>query len=301
MMRNAAQFTFAWLCLIAAASARDIFVSNVGGDDRREGHERAAIMSEAGPVRTISKALRLAEAGDRIIVENTKVPYREMLSLTGSRHSGNLVAPLVIEGQGATLEGTVPIPAGEWRHVAGDVYAYQPARLGYQQLFIGGRVALRRPASWRDVTLPRLEPLEWCLWQGWIYFRTHPQRMPDNYEPSCCGLQTGITLYYVHDVVIRDLMVRGFQLDGVAVHDVVRAVRLENVTAQSNGMSGVSVRGASLVELERCTLEGNGVSQLRVEDFARAWLYDCRLIGDTAPAILRAGGHVTMDAQPPSP
>jgi hypothetical protein len=300
-MRFWNRFALVWLCLAAAASARDIFVSSVAGDDRREGRIPAAVVPEAGPVRTISKALRLAQAGDRIVVENTGVPYRETLSLSGSRHGGNSVGPLVIEGGGATLDGSVPIPAELWEHVAGDVYAYQPARLGYQQLFIGGRRALGRPTRWSDVTRPRLEPLEWCFWRGRIYLRVHPRRTPSDYELSCCGLRTGITLYYVQDVLIRDLAVRGFQLDGIAVHDVVQATRLENVTARDNGNSGVSLRGASLVELERCTLEGNGVAQLRVDDFARVWLYDCQLIGDTARAIQRSGGQVMIDRDPQAP
>lgn len=291
-MRTLPRFVLIWVCLAASAAARDIFVSNTAGDDRRDGHLRTAIVPEVGPVRTIAKALRLAEAGDRIIVENTNEPYRETLSLSGSRHSGNLLWPLVIEGGGATLDGTVAIPARAWQHVAGDVYAYRPGRLGHQQLFIGDRAALRRPSRPSDATRPPLEPLEWCLWRGRIYFRTHARRMPDNYELSCCGLQTGITLYYVQDVLIRDLVVRGFQLDGVAVHDVVRNTRLENVTARDNGACGVSVRGASLVELEKCTLRGNGVAQLRVDDFARVWLYDCEILGDTAPAIQRRGGQV---------
>ena len=89
--------------------------------------------------------------------------------------------------------------------------------------------------------------------------------------PACCGLQTGITLYYVRDLVIRDLVVQGFAVDGVAVHDVVRDARLERILSRDNGMSGFSARGASWIELDACSAAGNGESQLRIEDFARVW------------------------------
>ena len=40
-----------------------------------------------GPVRTIAKALRLAQAGDRIELAKSEQPYRECVSLVGTRHS----------------------------------------------------------------------------------------------------------------------------------------------------------------------------------------------------------------------
>jgi len=296
-MRALIRFVLVWTCLAAGVAARDIAVSNAAGDDRRDGRT-AAITDFAGPVRTIGKALRLARPGDRIVVENTGQPYRETLSLMGRRHGASPIGPLVIEGSGATLDGSVGIPAQRWKHHAGDVFTYQPARLGHQQLFVGGRPALRRPARWSDVAPPPLEPLEWCFWQGTIYFRVEAGRLPHDYELSCCGLQTGITLYSVQGVLIRDLVVRGFALDGVAVHDVVRDARLARVTSRDNGASGVSVRASSLVELDHCTLGGNGTSQLRVDDFARCWLYECELTADTAPAIELTGGRVTIDDEP---
>lgn len=286
------------LALLAApAAARDIYVSNVAGDDRHDGTAGASTQ-DRGPVRSISKALRLARAGDRIIVANTGEPYRESLSLSGSRHGASPIGPLVIEGGGATLDGSVPIAPEAWEHESGEVFSYRPARLGHQQFFIAGRPALRRPIGPDDVALSSLEPLEWCFWRGRIYFRLETGRLPADYELACCGLQTGITLYYVDGVLIRDLVVRGFQLDGLAVHDVTRNARLARVTCRANGASGISVRGASKVELDQCMLSGNGTSQLRVADFAHVWLYACQLTALSAPAIQSLGGQVTIDEEP---
>ncbi len=297
-MHTLIRFALVWTCLVAHSAARDIYVSNTAGDDRRDGADARAQLPRHGPLRTISKALRLTRPGDRIIVENTRLPYRETLSLIGSRHGGSPIGPLVIEGGGATLDGSIQIPPNRWKHHAGNVFWYQPARLGQQQLFVNGPPAVRHPLARSGVALPPLEPLEWCLWQGKIYFRVEPRRLPGDYVLSCCGLQTGITLYHVRDVLIRDLTVQGFALDGIAVHDVVRDVRLARVTSRANGASGVSVRGASWLELDGCLLVDNGRWQLRVGDFARCWLYDCKLIDTTAPAIQLEGGQVTIDRQP---
>lgn len=280
------------------AAGRDIFVSNATGNDRQDGRTMRPLVPSTGPVRTIGKALRLAQAGDRIILDNTSEPYRESLSLIGGRHSGSILGPLVIEGRGAVLDGTVPIPDDEWEHFSGDVFAYRPARLGYQQLFLAGRRAVRHPVAKEAVQPPPLAPLEWCLWRGRILLRVEEGRLPDVYQASCCGLQTGITLYYVHNVLVRDLVVQGFAVDGIAVHDVVRDTRLERVSSRDNGMSGVSVRGASWLEMDECQLLGNGHSQLRVEDFARCWLYQCELSPETAPAIQQSGGKLFESAEP---
>jgi hypothetical protein len=278
--------------------ARDIFVSNAAGDDRHDGRYQQAVLPGAGPVRSIAKALRLAAAGDRIVIQNTGQPYREALSLIGSRHGGSLRGPLVIEGNGATIDGSTPIADEAWTLLSDDVFACRPARLGQQQLFLDGVAARRRPAVRESANPPALAPLEWCFWRGQILFRVEPGRLPQEYLPSCCGLQTGITLYYVNDVLLRDLVVRGFGVDGIAVHDVVRETRLERISSQDNGLAGFSVRGASWVELDACSAAGNGQAQLRVEEFARVWAFGCRFSPDTAPAIKRQGGELIERNEP---
>jgi hypothetical protein len=248
-------------------------------------------------VRTIAKALRLAEAGDRIILAKTSEPYRENVSLTSSKHSGSPLSPLVIEGNGAVLDGSTPVPDDAWRHFDGDVFYFEPAGMGYQQLFLPGGAAIRHPVASTASRLPALEPLEWCLLNGRMYFRVETGQLPQAYRAACCGLRTGITLYHVRDVLIRDLVVQGFQFDGIAASDGVRGARLESVTSRGNGRSGVSVSGASTVEIERCVLGNNGDSQLRSEDFALSLVRDSRLIVGEAPAVISAGGRIIRDGR----
>ena len=275
------------------ASGRDIFVDNRTGDDRANGRNARSITIDDGPVRSIAKALRLAERGDRVVLAASPVPYRESVSLTSSKHSGWPDYPFVVEGNGAVLDGSELIPHQQWQNFDGDTFSYQPRGLGYQQLFVAGRAALRRPTSPADYTVPALAAGQWSFSGGRIFFAVEPGRVPADYELACCALPSGITLYHVHHLVIRNLVVQGFQFDGIAANDVVREARLERVTSRANGRSGVSVAGASLVELAGCRLEGNGQSQLRSENYAQTYLRESKLTGDTAPAIVAVGGRVT--------
>ena len=282
---------------VCNSAARDIFVSNVEGDDRAQGRRSHPALGIDGPVRTIAKALRLAEAGDRIVVSNTGQPYRESLSLTGHKHSGSPVNTFTIEGNDAMLDGSQPIPAGAWTYHVGGVFYFEPTGLGYQQLFLRGRPAVRQPAAAADVTLPPLEPLEWCLWQGRIYFRVEAGQLPSDYEPACCGLRTAITLYHVQDVVIENLIIHGYQFDGVNAIDAARRIQLNELVCRANGRSGITAAGASTVEINACLLGDNGEAQFRSEDYAQTHVNQSELLSDTAPAIQLQGGEVTVDGQ----
>jgi hypothetical protein len=285
----------------SATQARDIYVNNLAGDDRYSGDLPDNSAGAVGPVRTIAKATRIAGPGDRIVLAATDEPYRETVSLVGQKHSESGLSPLVLAGNGAILDGSLPVPSFAWEQFAGDVYRFRPDRLAHQQLFIKGRPALRRPAtSWYGV-VPQLEPLEWNLTGGYIYFRTEPGQIPDAYQPSYAALQTGITLYHVRGVEVTNLVVQGFQLDGINAFDAATDIRLIGVTARGNGRSGISVGGSSRVEIRDALLGDNGSAQLRTEGYSKTYIFDCDLIGNTAPAEMVEGGQLWIDGKPFSP
>ncbi len=288
--------TFA-LCLACAtpALARDIYVSNVRGDDHFNGCSETIAGGGAGPVRTIARALRIVEKGDRIVLAKTEVPYRESISLSTGRHSGYEHMPLVIYGNGAILDGTLPVPPVAWQHVEGDLFRFRPRRLTYQQLYLGGKPAVRRRVEPSVPELPQLAPLEWMLLDGHIYFRCESGRLPEDYELRFAGRQTGITLYHVRNVVIRDLVVQGFQLDGVNAHDGVNRAVLAGLTCRGNGRSGISVGGSSRVLVQNCLIGDNGEAQFRIEGFSLAELEATDLIANTAPALEVEGGQLLID------
>lgn len=287
----------------APAAARDVFVNNQTGDDRSTGRT-PTVGPMGGPVRTIRCALALVTKGGHIVLAKTDTPYCESICLSGVEHRGFAGRPLVIDGNGATLDGTVVAASGAWKHVRDDVYAMRPRRLAYQQLFESGK-PLRRVevASW-SAGPPHLEPLQWSLLGGHFYLCVEENRLPQQYELRHAGLSTGISLYNTQHVRIQNIVVQGFHTDGINAADTVRDCQLVDVECRANGRSGISIGGASRVKILRANCYDNGRSQLRTEGYCRVALRDCDLAGwnldegDEAseiPALDVRSGQLTID------
>ena len=136
------------LCLLlsAPAAARDIFVDSRTGDNRASGQHPERSGDLTGPVRTIGKALSLAETGDALVLAPHSGPYHESFSLVGSRYSG-AEQPFTIRGNGAVLDGTMPVQPEAWEPYQGPVFRFQPRLAGFQQLYVDGRPAPRVAAA----------------------------------------------------------------------------------------------------------------------------------------------------------
>ena len=292
-MKKIAGFCLLWLALASTALGRDIFVSNVAGDDRFIGRDPRNLTAGDGPVRTLAKALRLAGGGDRIVLAAAGKPYRESVSVAGLRLSGAAGRPLLIAGNGATLDGTAAVPAEAWRHVGGGVYRFRPPHTGFQQLFLDDAPLLRAPpATLQSARVQELPPRQWRLDGGDILFHAEPGKTPADYRLSFAALQTGITLYQVEGVTIADLTVQGFQVSGIAAISGARNIAIRSATCRNNGGNGFAVGGGCQVELDSCTAGGNGAAQLFTANYSEAHLRRCRLPGDTAPGWVDAGGRV---------
>jgi len=273
-----------------AGLAREIYVDNVNGDDRQGGHLPQVQGEGGGPCRSISKALRIAQPSDRIVVANTGVPYRECLTIQGPRHSGDDNFPLHINGNGATLDGTMSLADAKWEYFRGETFRTRSARMSHQQLFIDDQPAVRRqPAAGQT---PKLGPREWCLVDGWLYFACDQDRLPQAYNLACCLHPVGVTLYNVHDVIVENLNIRGFYLDGVNCHDNVTRSDLLGLNTSHNGRSGISVGGASRVRIDTCAAAGNGVAQIRTEGYSVVMLVENKLDATSAPAMVKEGGTI---------
>lgn len=296
-MRVLGRFLVVPLLLAAPAAGRDIHVDNLAGDDSFTGHHLENLPDRSGPVRTLAKALRLARGGDRIVVAKTDQPYRESISLVGSRHSGYPRQPFVIEGNGATLDGSAPVPPDAWEHYRGAVFRFRPPRMGDQQLFLDDRPPVRVPVSRMFDTPPKLQPLEWCLHQGQILFCVEADKLPKDYNLSYARQQTGITLFHVRHVAIVNLTVQGFRLDGINAHNSAGGVYLGGVTSRGNGRSGITVGGASKVEIGVSVLGSNGRAQLLTLPYSETLVRNSQLFSKTAPAWVDQGGRTYIDGK----
>lgn len=275
----------------------DIFVDNVAGDDRATGHQSHHVPDGSGPIQTIGKALHRAQGGDAIVLANTQRPYRESISLVGSCHSGTAQEPFTLRGNGAILDGSAPVPPAAWENYAGPVFRFRPPHLGCQQLFLDDRPATRVFVARTAGGPPDLRPRQWCLLDGQIYFCVDSTKLPRDYRLRYAHNQTGITLYHVEHVLIADLVVQAFQIDGISLHNSARDVSLAGVTCRGNGRSGVTVGGASLADIDHTLLSDNGQAQLLTLPYSETHARHSRLLGYTAPGWVDQGGRVYLDGK----
>jgi len=279
------------LCFAGELSAVDIHVDNVRGDDLRDGGTGRGVGLEPGPLRTIRRALEMAHAGDRIVLAKNDEPYRESLTLQGPRHGGALRVPLVIDGHGAILDGTLPVPATAWRFARRDVFQCEPVHRSTGLLYKDG-MPISRPAS---RSRSALEPGQGLLDEGVVWYRLEAGVLPSTLDMRWTAHTVGITLYEVHDVEIRDLIVQGFALDGINLHDGATNVELTRLSLRGNGRSGLHVGGASRAILRESHASENGRSQIHLEGAARLQLSQCEIWEDSAPSILQDGGTIAGD------
>lgn len=267
-----------------SAFGRDLIVDNVRGNDAQ--NDRGLVPGPAtyGPYRSVTRALAGAQSGDRIVLTNTGQPYRECLSLVGPKHSGIASKPFEIVGNGATLDGTTAPTANQWKPLAEDVWALRNSPPAYAILTREGKLLNRSANSSGDLTA--LQPMEWKRVSGTVYLRCESNRGPMDYALEVTDQTTGITLYDVRDVVIRDLTIRGYRIDGIQANDSARDVVIMNVATRQNGRSGITVAGSCEVTIGATLSEQNGETQLRVEDQALVRLGKVDLVESQVPATL---------------
>jgi hypothetical protein len=246
------------------------YVDNENGQDTNSGRTQEVGPQAAGPFRTISRALGAAHLGDSIVLAKNATPYREILTFAGARNSGFPGQPFRLIGNGAILSGTQEILPQQWQFVRDGIYEFRPTDGAFQQLYTGDR-----PATFQNVTresLGELQPLNWTLLDGTLYFRTEANTLPQSYDLHYSAGQTGITLYLVRHVSIENLIVQGYWQDGINAHDNVRDAKLIGVTVRGNGRSGISAGGSSRLDVVSSLVGDNWRHQVRAEGVAQVRL-----------------------------
>lgn len=320
MTKSIKRTLFQLLILIFSVSGpavgREIYVDNMRGNDAFLGFTQRA-GSENGPVRTISRAVALASRGDTIILANNPEPYRESVLISGERASGISGFPLRIEGNGATLDGSAEVPPNYWQPLGRQgIFFYRPKFTAYQNLFYRGKPVRRLDASGveslEELTALDWSPMTWTLYRGHVYFKPKDAGMiaaSERYLPydgsetakkrayavAAPALRHGISLFHVHNLVIRDLIVQGFQEDGIVASDAANQIQLENVTCRGNARCGIAVGTGCSVWLKDCVLGNNQTAQLLAEEAALVSIFTSELISYPAPGLVDRGGTVFRD------
>jgi len=263
-------------CLGSPVPAAEIFVNNLRGSDAFDGSAETAVDPQVGPTRTLRRALSRTGPGDTVVLANTGVPYYESIALVGPRHSGLGSMPFTIQGNGATLHGTRPVGQNAWRQVQPGVWKVTPWRKGFFQLFRDSQPVAEHPLP-LGTKLAQIPPGQWSVRQGSIFYHSRPEEEVLEHAFRVAQRGVGLSLYRVRDVVIRDLNVVGFRIDGGHAVDQCQSVRLINVSLQHNGRSGMAVSGASEVFLTNCRAVDNRLDSIRISGLGAADLKDCQI------------------------
>ncbi|MEX2286281.1 MAG: right-handed parallel beta-helix repeat-containing protein [Planctomycetaceae bacterium] len=253
----------AWLTL-SQCFAAVIYVDNHVGNDAYLGFNATPGGETTGPVKSISRALRLAQAGDTIEIKNTGIPYHESFVLFGPRHSGYTSQKFMISGNGAVIDGSSPVPADSWVSIGSGLWKITPWRKGHYGLILNDQpvpvVAVPVAAHER----PDLPVGHWCAWRGSIYYHADGIADPPSMGFRFAHLGMGLTLYRVENVVIRDLTFRNFRVDGINAPDLSHDILLENVKSIDNGRSGLFVGGTAALSAAKSDFIGNRQTQVLI-------------------------------------
>ncbi len=222
-----------------ATSARDIHVDPLKGNESHDG--------TAAPVRTIHRAVKMAQPGDTIHLAPTR--FYESLDL-GWR-SGEPDKRIVVEGHGAVLDGSDPIIASEWETLGKGLYRksklipkMDPAIIGRWFFLWDGKMNRMGRAS-KGATIP-LEPVVDLGADEWTYVQEEdafyiklPEarsladaniRYPKRSSAVTCGSY----------MTVKNVVGTHVYNDGYNIHGSKRGCEFENIAAIECGDDGFS-------------------------------------------------------------
>lgn len=272
-------------CATTNALGGTVYVNNFAGNDLFDGKSAVRESGVVGPLLTLHRAVRIARFGDTIHIANTGEPYYESLTLTGAKHSGNSTVPFRVIGNGATLSGLRSVKASAWRFLGDSVWSFEPERKGRYLLLSGGK-RVERFNTVQDQERPYGLPTgQFAVCRGHIFYRTAKGEDITTMSFATAQDTTGISMYAVRNVIIEDLNVQHFRVDGVNAHDLCRNVLIRRVTSTDNGRSGMTVTGSSRVVIRGCAVKENLESSLQIMERGEADVQDSEL--DVEPTLVR--------------
>lgn len=244
--------------LCEAAAGRAIHVNPRSGADSAEG-------SADRPLATIRRAITLARPGDTIFLDPQGSPYGEQILFADK--SGTESEPIVLDGQGAVIDGSVPIRPEEWEPVSDGLYkstiipqtyCYKanPAYTGRFFFVWEGKIN-RMGRSLKGSKTPYKKPQD-LVGGEWTYVAEETAfylRLPDGQSLESAPVRvpkivSGVQITgNCHHLVIRNVRVRhvindGFALTtGAAPESTVRNIRFEKIRAEECGDDGLSAHG----------------------------------------------------------
>ena len=276
---------------LAAVQARDLHVDPEAGDDAHDG--------VAKPVKSISRAIRFAGAGDTIHLR--PVVYRDYAGFY-EKH-GEPGRPITLEGHGATLDGADPLDPAEWKEVEpglfrqDDLLRLDEAIIGRWFFLWDGRMNHMGRTS-KGPSLPlkqpeELKPGEWTFVNdptrqiegsaqifGAFYLRLPPGQKLAEAKISAPVRSAGVQFGGKNShLTIRNLTTTHPYNDGFNIHGSCRDVVFENIRAIDCGDDGISAHDDCQYTVDGFVSTGNSTGICDTGDsvtsYNRVFIRDC--------------------------
>ncbi len=234
--------------------AGDFYVDPAKGDDKANGlsAEQAA---GSGPVKSLSKGLKLVKAGDTLHL--AKTTYHETLQLNDT--TGEAGKPIIIDGHGSTITGCDPLRLNGWIEVSPGLYKSEkfiselqesddPARLMRVFILVDGKIQhMGRTSKGKKLPFKKpdeLQPGEWTADEASKTFYIKVSGKLEDAKIEAPYRMNGVAIHGgrggVHHVIIRNLVCTHVLNDGFNLHGKCSDVVFENIAAYENGDDGYS-------------------------------------------------------------
>lgn len=260
------------LVLVPSADARDIHVDPHTGDDA----------SASGPFKSIPRAIKFAQPGDTIHLK--PIVYRDYAGFYGKR--GEPGKPIILDGHGATLEGSDPLDPDQWRETEPGLFHCDELLPRLDDAIIGrwfflwngemkhmGRASkgasakLKAPkelqhGEWTFVKDPERSPTKPGQIFGAFHLKLPPgQSLADAniFVPTrSAGVQfSGSRPNHNAHLVIRNLTATHPYNDGFNIHGHCEDVVFENIRAIECGDDGISAHETAQYRVDGFVSIGN--------------------------------------------
>ena len=283
---------------IAPLSATDLYVDFDGGNDRADG-QSPSVDGPHGPVKTIARGIRIAGPGDTVHL--AKGTWREPAVFHNRK--GEPDRPIVLDGHGATIEGSDPLIAADWTEVSPGLFRHDnllrldDAIIGrWFFLFDGTLHHMRRSSKGPSQPLKspdQLQPGEWTFVldpgravppsrniYGAFYIQLAPGTKLEDARIAAPIRSSGVVLSgdCAH-LVVRNLTATRVHNDGFNLHGTSRDCRFENIVAIDCGDDGFSAHDDCQAEVDGFVSIGNstGICDTghSVTGYRRVLIRDC--------------------------
>jgi hypothetical protein len=271
---------------LLAATARDLYVNPATGADAANGLA-ASPAGTNGPVKTIARGLKLAGPGDTVHL--APVVFKE--SATFHNRSGEPGRPIVLDGQGATLDGSDPLKPADWQMVTPGLYrndhllkADDFALIRWFFIFDGRMSHMGRCSKGTRVPFKKpedLQPGEWTFAAAVhaFYVRIAPEQQFADARISAPVRPNGVGFGgSCQHLVVRHLTATHVYNDGFNIHGSTRDLVFEDIRAIECGDDGFSAHEDCEVRVDGFYASGNatGICSINsVSENDHVFIKDC--------------------------